>query len=171
MLSKKKLLLTTLIFTFCTFSFTVGATAQGGKWTSNITYYVPNNDAYLTNIRTAVNDWNNVLGQYTTLTIRTADVLGAKVTASSAYYGTDVCWTGMGEPGPNPYSGTYTYGSVRLNRSHLDNKWYITQVATHEFGHILGLAHAYENVSSIMSLFNNAPTITSYDKAEIDKIY
>jgi hypothetical protein len=84
-------------------------------------------------------------------------------------------WLGMGEPGPTVTSGTYTYGSIRINAGWLntrhfgcatpgaancvydaDNANQKQCVSAHEMGHIIGLAHTGAATNKIMNVDHGA---------------
>lgn len=71
-------------------------------------------------------------------------------------------------------SCTYSYTSYQLNQRTLDpeNDFTRTKVATHEFGHTVGLAHAPSGTTSIMNqghLSYNTPR--QYDHNDLNTLY
>lgn len=89
---------------------------------------------------------------------------------------------GYGEPGPNPFGGTYTYGTVKVNDYNVgphDNQRQKNCVAAHEMGHVIGLAHN-ENTTynSIMYRYHDKRCHTwdllgpqPHDETDVSQLY
>ena len=130
----------------------------GGKWANpRYTYFTSSNGfgGFATQVDQAAAKWTN----RSVFTISEGSATSAPVSVTIDTYGaTD--WIGVGIPGPNISSGTYTYGSIRLNASWTNDRHFNCGtpggascdypadtdnqkecVASHEMGHVIGLAH------------------------------
>lgn len=126
----------------------------------------------------AVNAWNLKLASTgTSIRIKSNSESAATIGPDFAYYG-ETGWSGRGRPGPDPYSGNYTYADLQLNRTYLDgmNEEEPIEVITHELGHVLGLAHTVSssNKSIMYQGAYQTWTITTpqtYDYNSLNSIY
>lgn len=178
---KKTTILFSLVTFFCLFLMPVNAETLGGKWTTNPNYYCFDSN-FSTQNTSAVNDWYNALvGIGSSRRISKGSVTNSSVSILSSNYG-DTGWNAMGEPGPSINSGTYTYATMRLNTTYMNgySSGKKKAIITHEWGHILGLAHTTsKSNSSLMAAEGSSyyydqkgiSAPTSYDKVQLDKIY
>lgn len=148
--------------------FAANGAALGGKWaTPTYTYYrsVNGYTAYSSSAAGAAAAWNSNTAFNVVL-----GTVGSAVWYNVNDYGvTD--WLGIGEPGPNATSGTYTNGSIRINAGWLDTRHFNCTtpgaqscayaaddanqrqcVSAHEMGHIIGLAHTGVTTNTIMNV-------------------
>ncbi|MGH9857307.1 MAG: matrixin family metalloprotease, partial [Acidobacteriota bacterium] len=110
----------------------------GGEWASpSYTYYTT---SYYSQVAQARDNWNN----NTIFSVIETSPSQADVAITHADYG--AVWDGYSEPGPDPDSGTYTYGQIRLNDYWLLQYTHEKRISAiaHEMGHMMGLAH-YNN--------------------------
>lgn len=155
----------------------------GGKWSAKNVYWYTSSQvpiSYHTPISSASNKWNGIanisLQNYFEninqtdsyqIVIRKSD--DEAYWASRGYYA-------FGLPGPNPESGIYTKGTLEIvfltsdKLSSADK----TRMITHEWGHLLGLAHVNKlftdsvmDESDVFKLSNP----TSYDKTNLKNLY
>lgn len=176
---KKKLIV--ILLSLCFVYNYASAEVYGGKWASNPSYYHNTSNPYSTEFNQAISSWNGVLSSIgSALRIRSGSATGATVMVSTANY-YDLGWDGYCKPGPDPYSGTYTYADMKLNTFYMDNFTSDRRksVITHEFGHCLGLAHTETGANrSIMYITSNVyygqwnlTSPTSYDIDNLDSLY
>jgi hypothetical protein len=173
---------------------TANGAALGGKWkTPTFTYYrnVGTFTDYSSPAAGAAASWSSntkfspVLG-----------TVGAQVWYTVAAYGT-TDWLGIGEPAPNPYAGTYTSGSIKINASWLNTRHFNCStpgastctyaadtanqkqcVSAHEMGHVIGLAHTASTSGTIMNIDHGVRChtkaltgATSGDATDVKAIY
>lgn len=141
---------------------TVFADYLGGKWASNIGYYSNSSDPYYSADVTGPARWNNVcIKRKWTATTSTS----AAVNSTSAFYGA-TGWNAQGQPGPSITSGTYTYGTVRYNRTYMDaySSDKKKAISTHEHGHVMGLAHNIDTSTSLRSLMYKGGSSVYFDQ-------
>lgn len=119
-------------------------------------------------------DWQNVYDYYI------YNDIDVQYMANDAYW-TSQGYYGFGIPGPDGNSGTYTYGDLYIvngnckNLSSHDKE----MVITHEFGHLLGLAHTEDGVfSAVNSIMDEGDVFdneingpTGYDEEELRDLY
>lgn len=112
----------------------------GGKWETNPTYHIDSSNSYYSAVTNAAKAWNNVFTS--DMEIKSTSVTSAYITINTNAYG-QTGWNAQGEPGPDYTSGTYLYATMRINTTYMDSYTATKKLAicTHEFGHILGLAH------------------------------
>ncbi len=177
----KKILLAIVVFTLL-LSTTANAEVFGGYWTSDVSYYISSSNPYYTPVTAAANSWNNVLVSISApIEIRADDFRNSNVHVFTEYYG-DVGWSARGEPGPNYNYGSYTYGTIYLNKTLMDGYGIgrCTSICVHEFGHILGLAHhmssspqciMYVGGDAYVYLQWGLITPQPYDISVLDSIY
>lgn len=99
--------------------------------------------AYQAPMNDSITSWNSIFSQISSSRrIEISSVTSSTVIPNTVNYGS-TGWNAQGEPGPSITSGTYTYGTIRLNRYYMDT--YSARkkraICAHEWGHILGLAH------------------------------
>ena len=152
----------------------------GGKWTTNpktITTVLPS--AYQTPMNDSIVAWNSIFSQIgSARRIDKTSVSSSTVTLNAVSYG-NTSWNAQGQPGPSITSGTYTYGTMRLNRTYMDA--YTARkkraISAHEWGHLLGLAHrdgkVLMNVQGSGVYYDQWGIFypTSADKTDLDQIY
>jgi len=168
--------------------------ALGGKWaTPTYTYYrnVGTYSDYSSPAAGAAAAWTNNTKFYVAL-----GSVGSQVFYNVSNYGvTD--WFGIGEPAPNVTSGTYTYGSIRVNAGWLNTRHFNCAspgatscayaadnanqkqcVSAHEMGHVIGLAHTDATTNKIMNIDHGARCHTKAltgpttgDAADVKAIY
>lgn len=147
----KKSSLLTIVLCVAISSFAYAHTF-GGKWASNVGWWFDSSNSYYSTFQSATSHWNNAANK---VSYYQTTMTSATVIPTVNFYGS-TGWDGYGKPGPDPFSGTYTYGEVKLNRTYTDN--YASNkkvaVATHELGHILGLAHT--GTTSYQSIMYNS---------------
>jgi hypothetical protein len=151
------------------------ATTLGGKWPFNgqslyLYYDYGGNHRYLGNVYQGGVNWTNTPtkvwvqrwpGVPYALQINVQDV-----------YLSDTWW---GITYLDPCNGcTYTFATIKLNQRTMDplNDFMRTKVATHEFGHALGLAHPSGTATSVMNqgtLSYNTPR--QYDINDVNGLY
>lgn len=124
----------------------------GGKWATNVGWWYDSSDSYYSTFQSAASNWNNAANN---ITWYQTTMTSAVVIPRADFYGA-TGWDGYGYSGPDMYSGTYTYGDVQINRTYTDEYEPNRKVgvATHEYGHILGLAHT--NTTSYPSIMYNS---------------
>ena len=138
------------------------AVSLGGRWQSNPTY----NSSGLVmqaQVNSAIQDWNSALSSVdSSITISYSTAASATLGITENFFGY-TGWNAMGTPGPDPYSGTYTYAGISLNRTYMDgfSNTKRRAIIAHEVGHILGLAHY--NSSSPRSLMYYAGSSVYFD--------
>lgn len=176
--------LTMILMALCVLFVSIQAEAGtfGGKWATNPTYYISTSNAYYSEFTQAVSSWNSALSSIgASISIKSNTATGASFIPSVDYYGS-TGWNGYCKPGPDPFSGTYTYVTYQLNRSYMDSYTSAKRkaICTHELGHALGLSHntytnpqtlMYEGGSSVYydSWGLSSPTIT--DIADLNSLY
>lgn len=180
-----------LIVSFATllvlaFSVTsVFAEYLGGKWGKYPVYWAINTEvasAYTTPLKDGAKNWNgraNIALRYYPDWIQYET--NASVDVRVKYEPNDSYWAAkgyyaFGEPGPDAFSGTYTSGTLSIVKSKCDplSSQDKMRVVTHEFGHLLGLAHTEKLfTSSIMDESDvwglDAPT--TYDQEQLQGLY
>lgn len=179
---KRKLLFTaTILSMFLSFT-TAYAAVYGGKWTTNPTYYADSSNIYASQIQSAVSTWNSTLSSIgASIRINTSSITSADIIPESSYFGATE-WNAMGKPGPDMYSGSYEYADLKFNISYMKDYTSTKNkaIATHEWGHILGLNHtADDSISSLMCWRGsstyydqwNLTSPTSYDISQLNTIY
>lgn len=159
---------------------TVFGAKLGGKWKSNPTYHCDNiASAYKTASNKGINSWNSALKTIgVSLRYNYASVTSAKVSFNVKNYGS-TGWNAQGQPGPSVSSGTYTYGTVRYNTKYMSNysAGKKKAIATHELGHMLGLAHrtgkVLMNVNGSSKYYDewSISSPTAADRTDLDAIY
>ena len=154
----------------------------GASRVSNPTYWVSSASPYYSDFTQAVNTWNGTLSSISASIRYTFVSSGsASFIPEMTFYG-DTGWNGYGEAGPNQYSGTLTYASVKLNRTYMDGytPGKRKAIITHELGHVLGLSHnTYTSPRTLMyaggsSVYYDEWGISSpqsYDVADLVLIY
>lgn len=151
------------------------AAIYGGRWYKDIKIYVPTSNSEVAgSFGIAISSWNKALSEVganiriltvyspseANVTVTTVDSLGGAIGSAQLY--------------PSQTSSSYTSGLIKINTNQFD---YLvpakqTTAATHELGHILGLAHSPDGSNSVMTELVNALIFpTSYDKGELSKIY
>ena len=151
------------------------AAIYGGRWYKHIKIYVPStNDDVAGSFGIAISSWNkalaaagssiSILQVYSSseanVTVRNEDYLGMPVGIATLY--------------PSNASSEYTSGLIQINLNKFRDLSAAQQTtcATHELGHILGLADSPEGSNSVMaSLLNSLIFPTSFDKSELARIY
>ena len=129
----------------------------GGRWGGTSYGYTVNLNGHA-RFDGPIADAGRVWTNRTVFTVSRVSAQSATVwgSVSASYYD----WIGLGVPGPNPEYGKYTYGnfyisSVWLNHRHFncanpgaaacdypkDSDSQLECVASHEMGHVMGLAH------------------------------
>lgn len=178
----KKILVFSLFFIMMVNPISTKAEVFGGKWTSSPSYYISTSNAYYVNLNISMNRWNVQLSAISAnISIYYTSQLNASVSVITYAYG-NTGWNAMGTPGPALTSGTYTYGSIKLNTTYMNNYTASknSAICTHEWGHILGIAHTMSNnIDSLMyyggsSVYYDqwgiyAPTY--YDVTQLNLIY
>lgn len=198
--TKHKPAVLALLATAMLVAATVGAAPSsaiplGGKWAHpNYSYFksVGAYTGYNAPITNAAGAWN----AGTKFSIALAPATSAQVSLTVANYGaTD--WFGLGEPGPSVTTGTYTYGSIKINAGWLNTRHFNCAtpgaascayaadaapkkrcVVAHEMGHVIGLAHTAASSNKIMNVDHGARCHTkaltgptANDKADVEAIY
>lgn len=147
--------------------------ALGGKWPSPNYSYFKNLNGYTgydAPSTYAGNGWTSA----TKFSISLAPPTSALVAYVVDAYGT-TDWFGIGYPGPDPFSGPYTYGYVHVNASWLNTRHFNCTVpgasacaypadtaaqkqcvSSHEMGHVIRLAHTPSTSSDIMNIDHGA---------------
>ena len=154
-LFKKVLRLFLCFYLLISLMLIVTAAAFGGKWNSAALYHNSSNNVYSSQVNTAATAWNNFLSHGSSgIRLGQAPAVTATITVSSGFYGLHT-FVAYGQPGPNPNSGFYSYGTIWFNRSYTqdfesDKPALIQALAAHETGHILGLEHIKTSQISIM---------------------
>lgn len=153
---------------------TANAAIYGGKWKTDIYFYVDTSDDSIGGSFSVARDsWNDVLKDLDA-NIKIHQVWNkssANVVVSTQSYIGAVALTTL-SPGKN--SSSYKGGTIKVNPNqynHLSSteKLY---VATHELGHILGLDDNDLGKKSVMNRSVGTTAIpTSYDKKELGRIY
>lgn len=164
-------------------STTASAGLFGGKWNAQPSYYIDPASGYYSLVNDSARSWNSVLSSIgsSMKIMSNSSIMSATVAVNPEYYGA-TGWNATGTPGPNMYSGYYTYATVRINRSYMDyftpNK--IKAIITHELGHVMGLAHntytsprtlMYEAGSSVYYDSWGISTPQSNDIADLNVLY
>lgn len=136
---KKEVSFLLVIILFVCMSSDAFASTLGGVWSpKNISFYCKSSEPYYSEDRYGATVWNNYSNcKWSQTTLTSAEV--------SSNYIRDIAerWNALGEPGPNAYSGIYTYGTITYNREFMDSFSTAKRkaIAVHEHGHIMGLAH------------------------------
>jgi len=168
--------------------------AFGGKWaTPTYTYYRAVN---------GYTDYNSpATGAAASWTSNTKFNVALGTAGSAVWYNVNdygvTDWLGVGEPGPNLTSGTYTYGTIRVNAGWLNTRHFNCAtpgaasctyaadnanqkqcVSAHEMGHVIGLAHTDDAANKIMNPnhgvrchTNNLTGPTTGDASDVKAIY
>lgn len=178
----QKLYNTILAFWSLIFSQTPAqADFLGGKWgIRQVAIYEglqhddpTTNTEYHSGWNNAFNAWydayriNNLKFNYST-----GSLYYAEVNVTNADY-QDSTWDGRGTPGPNATSGTYTYGTIKINdytvASYSANQ--VGAILSHEMGHVAGLAHAPSGTDSIMVYGAALTDLRTHDINDIKTLY
>ncbi|MBM9460258.1 hypothetical protein JK386_10115 [Nocardioides sp. zg-536] len=171
------------------------ANPLGGKWRNpSYTYFSQLNgySGYDSPVTSAAAGWTKFGG----FTISAVSATSATVSVAVNNYGpTD--WLGIGTPGPSHSSGTYTYGSIKINAGWLNRRHFNCLlpdhstctyaadtsakkkcVVVHEMGHVIGLAHTSAGSNKVMNVdhgqgchVKGLTNPTSYDKNDVAEIY
>ena len=157
---------------------TAEATLLGGKWPRSgyftLYYYYGGNHRYYGNIWQGGTNWSNTP---TKVYMKPWPGISAPLHLEVYDTYTSATWWGMAAHYPCTGSGCkYSAAAIYMNQRTLDpeNDFIRTKVATHEFGHTLGLAHPASSVtsSSVMRqgrLSYNKPQ--KYDINDLNRIY
>lgn len=176
---KKKLLV--LVFSFLMLFSTFGTTQAhaevfGGKWTKDIKIYFESNTIATGPMGVAVLSWNSKLSEINApiriYTVYSSSEANVHVTTTD-FYGQA---TAQAFNYPTEFSSVFTGGQIIVNLNKFDflSNSQRVAVATHELGHILGLAHTGGGQSSIMYEYiteKNLSFPTTYDKSQLDILY
>ena len=178
----RRLLMVVIIITMMiSTSIVANAVALGGRWNTNPSYNA-DGSRFESQVDSGANSWNSALSSIGS-SRRINHTSKSSTNVSIVIYGYgNVGWNAQGEPGPNLTSGSYTYATMRLNTTYMNtysnakNK----AICTHEWGHILGLAH-YSSSSPRSLMYAQGSSIyydqwgisspTSFDVSELNKIY
>jgi hypothetical protein len=164
-----------LVATFVTGSSPAGATTLGGHWpysgqSLHLYYQYGGNHRYLGNVYQGGVNWTN-----TPTKVWVQQWPGVpyqlQITVQDVYLN-DTWWAATTL---SPCNGcTYSSATIRLNQRTMDplNDFMRTKVATHEFGHAIGLDHPASQATSVMNqgtLTYNTPR--TYDINDVNRIY
>lgn len=182
-MKKKILSLFALCITLITiFSFgfatNVNAAFNGTRWTTRpITFYATNqlNANQIAALKSAMAEWNSIgKGTFFTyggqLNSSIVAVDGKNVVGKAAIFSVEI--VAMTNLQYNTSTHITAEADISLNSNINLNRYNMKTVFMHELGHVLGLADT-EETNSIMhkNYENNAGKITSYDIADINKLY
>lgn len=149
-----------------------------GKWTTNIKIYINTFDSSIRSpFLVAIDEWNSILSE-----------IGSKIKIETVYQQSSANtvlnvkefggqYTAFGVSYPEGAS-IFTSGEIGVNANKFINDNDIIKranIARHEIGHILGLAHTTGGQSSVMDAeiasYNKIMKPTSYDKSELKSKY
>lgn len=150
------------------------ATLLGGKWARSgyftLYYYYGGNHRYNGNVYQGAVNWTNTP---TKVTMKRWPGISAPLHIEVYDTYSSATWWGVANHYPCP-TCTYSVTSIYLNQRTLDpeSDFIRTKVATHEFGHTIGLAHAPSSAASVMKqgrLSYNKPQ--TYDINDVNRMY
>jgi predicted Zn-dependent protease len=179
---RKKIIMLLIAFSVLIVSTQAKAGIFGGKWASNPTYYISTSNVYYSEFVQAVSSWNSALSSVgASISIKSSTATSASFIPAAEFYGS-TGWNGYCKPGPDPFSGTYTYVTYKLNRTYMDDFAPAKRkaICTHELGHALGLAHnsytspktlMYEGGSGVYYDVWSISSPQSADIADLNSIY
>lgn len=180
---RKKLVVLIAIAYLCT-AFTnithaAGGEYLGGKWTYKAVYWdydstVPS--SYSTPLQDAARNWNGIAS----ISLRyfpdwpgfTAKAHIMAIKAPNDAYWTAQGYYGFGIPGPDAFSGTYKSGVLEIvtGKSNGLSQADKTKMLTHEFGHLLGLAHVTKWFTDSIMDESDVFNLSSPTKYDIDNL-
>ena len=178
----KKTITFLAILTVMISTIVISAEVFGGKWNSSPQYYVSTTNVYYSNVNSGASRWNTQLAAINAnISIQTTTLINASVLVTTSAYG-DIGWNALTSIGPNRDSGYYSYGSIKLNSTYMYNYTSAKRsaICTHEWGHILGIAHTMsDDYESLMFFLGSSIyydqwgvySPTPYDIDTLNSIY
>lgn len=163
-------------------SVSANAEVLGGKWTYSPSYYISTSNSYYSNITTGASRWNTQLTAISAnISIQLTSLINALVLINTNAYGS-TGWNASATIGPNQHSGTYTYGTIKINTTYMNSftSSKNSAICTHEWGHILGIDHTISNSEESLMYFQGSSVYydewgiyspTQYDIDTLSTIY